>query len=239
MRWFKLLEIGFVALAQVAGGVQHERRHVVARRQLLAASTSRCRPLSSQIRAKKPMTRGSSGRFSTPRAVALQLQAVRNHVDPRPIHRQIVGHEIGVVVVERDKRIDIRRPLAQVGSRFVVIRRRQLLQKQILARKLAHHRRAAPLANHPRHADLHRVRQMHDVRLHFRRAANATSFSISLRWCPASPRSIETVMPPKLRRIDARRPAATAAPAAPDYPAADRTTTACAETAAPSPANTR
>ena len=49
---------------------------------------------------------------------------------------------------------------------LVVMRRRQLFQKQVLARKLADDRRAAALAEHPRHADLHRVREVDDVRLH-------------------------------------------------------------------------
>ena len=63
-----------------------------------------------------------------------KFQPVRNHVDLRAIDRQVIRHEIGVVSIERDKRVDIRRPLAQVAAGFVVIRRRQLLQEQVLAR---------------------------------------------------------------------------------------------------------
>ena len=74
------------------------------------------------------------------------------------IDGQIVGHEVGVVAIEGDKGIDRRGSLAQQRSRLLIIWRHQLFEKQIFARELADHRRAAVLLQHPRNADLHRVR---------------------------------------------------------------------------------
>ena len=46
------------------------------------------------------------------------------------------------------------------------MRLRQLFEKDILAGKLANDRRPAALAKHSSHADLHRVREVHDIRFY-------------------------------------------------------------------------
>ena len=101
--------------------------------------------------------------------VQLEIDAVRDHDDPLPRHVEIVRHEAGIERVEGDEAIDIGGPLAEQGANAGVVRRRNLLDEDVLARQRAHGRRPRRRLHRACQSHEQRVRQVHHVRASLRR----------------------------------------------------------------------
>jgi hypothetical protein len=162
----EVAQIRAVAGAQVAGGVQFERRRSRVDQQLTRFDQVMQSLVVADAR-EKPDARRRARRPRRAPAVAGEVEPVRHDVHSLALDGEVLRHEVSVVAIQRDEGVDLAGPLAQQPAGLLVVGRLKLLDEDVLARQRTYDRRATVLDDHSREAEHHRIRQVHHVRLHF------------------------------------------------------------------------
>jgi hypothetical protein len=127
-------KVGFIGFAKVPGDADNEWRDVVAGGQPLAGFDQDVQALvftdAGEVTDDGLLLR----RLFGARSVAAQPETVGDDVDPRAVDAEVVGHEASVVIVERDERVNVGGALSQDRTGLIVIRVRQFLEEDVLAR---------------------------------------------------------------------------------------------------------
>src|SRR5690349_6831384 len=82
------------------------------------------------------------GRVFTARSMSCVVEPMRNHGDAISRHVEVRRHIVSVVIVERDKRVDVTSALTKQRPGLLVMRSDEFLEKDVLARQRANDWRA-------------------------------------------------------------------------------------------------
>ena len=115
------------------------------------------------MRARKPTVNGPL-RFGSAQVKALRIDSQRHDANLLARNTEIARHEIGVILADRKKRIDVFDLIANQIQRLAAIWFLQAIEKQIFALQRAKNRHVQRLLERRSQAEQQRVRKIDDVR---------------------------------------------------------------------------